>query len=264
MPRAKTKSKNPTNSKSKVSKQEDGTAKNQFTAPVQVDEESIYGLIAWAIKNGQPREYIDLLLEEKRKERFEKSRIAFIDSKRSFLMQCPPILKNRKVPKGEGATTEYDYPELSNIIETIKQAETENGFVHEWKTHYEGAYIVVTCIVSHNGGHTEENYMKALPDSTGYKNSLQAESSAISYMRRITLMGVFGLSGKGDDNDARGPIESVKHPWGVPPRPTREQWEEAMFKVGDGILTVHDISAVYSLTPDQEKALNDISNGKIQ
>jgi hypothetical protein len=247
-----------TNSKSPAAKKTGVITKAQYIGQAQVESVSYNDMIMLAIKERKPIEYINALIAEKNKEKAESARIEFIDAKRMFMKSCPPILKNKYV---KGEQSDYAYAELSNTIETIKKSETDNGFVHDWKTTYENEFLVVTCIVSHIGGHTESDSMRAVPDATGGKNSIQADSSSISYMRRITLMGVFGLSAKGDDNDGRGILEQPS--WTNLPYPSKQQFDEVVKKIYSGSITVEDVCAVYRLTDDQLGALNQImSHGK--
>ena len=76
--------------------------------------------------------------------------------------------------------------------------------------------VRVTCIVSHQDGHTEETTLSAPADTSGAKNAHQAIGSAVTYLQRYTLKLALGLAAaKDDDAQAAGPspglISSDQH-----------------------------------------------------
>jgi hypothetical protein len=64
--------------------------------------------------------------------------------------------------------------------------------------------VHVTCIVTHERGHSETVTMDAPPDSSGKKNSIQQIASATTYLQRYTLLAATGMATKGMDDDGRG------------------------------------------------------------
>jgi hypothetical protein len=71
--------------------------------------------------------------------------------------------------------------------------------------------VIVTCIVSHRDGYSEENSLSAGRDDTGNKNSLQAMGSAITYLQRYALKASLGLAA-GIDDDGRTAGEPRRAP----------------------------------------------------
>lgn len=62
--------------------------------------------------------------------------------------------------------------------------------------------ITVTCVLTHEGGHAEENSLSGPPDASGSKNAIQAIGSTLTYLQRYTLVQALGLAA-GDDDDGK-------------------------------------------------------------
>jgi hypothetical protein len=239
--------------------------KVQSSVAVQVDKEPTpENLLALAINAGRSMEEIKALIELRNDEIKRIARLKFIDAKKAFQKMCPPVRKNRTVEfdhKKDDGKTEYSFAELAEITETIREAADLNGFTYDWKTRYEGKNIFVTCILSHAGGHTESDEMKGEADSSGKKSVIQADASTISYLRRYTLMGVLGLSARGDDRDGRGtPMPqggggTVVDDWALLHKPTTKEFNDALGRVSRKEITVGDVEAIYRLTDEQLDSL---------
>jgi hypothetical protein len=63
--------------------------------------------------------------------------------------------------------------------------------------------IAVTCVLTHKMGHSEETTLKAIPDTSGNKNTVQAIGSTVTYLERYTLLAAMGMAAAGMDNDGR-------------------------------------------------------------
>jgi hypothetical protein len=59
-------------------------------------------------------------------------------------------------------------------------------------------------------GHSEETTLKAIPDTSGSKNSIQAIGSTVTYLERYTLLAAMGMAAAGMDNDGRTVDEEQK------------------------------------------------------
>jgi hypothetical protein len=272
----------PLSKNSKVAPARKGGAmtRTKFTAPVQVKApldmpegaNTFDGLIRDAIKDRAPMEYVQAMIAERNKEIARLASIEFNKAHREFLKLVPAIVKNKHVEfkhkakenapvNQEPGKTDYWYSELAHVIETVKDAEHACGFSHDWRTSYDGNKIRITCIMKHIGGHQQTDTMESSADPSGSKSAIQANASAISYLRRYSFMGVFGLSARGDDNDARkvkgDHVEDYqgKDQWGMLETPTLEQFNEAVAKVAAGECTPHDIQLIYRLTPEQDETL---------
>ena len=99
--------------------------------------------------------------------------------------EIPVIAKNRTVdltsPKGR---THYKHEDLAEIARTVTPILAKHGLSYRYRTSsVPNEPVTVTCIVSHRGGHAEENILAAGRDESGNKNSIQAIGSTITYLQ---------------------------------------------------------------------------------
>lgn len=117
-----------------------------------------------------------------------------------------PILKTRQVDyphKDGGGRTSYRYEELADIGVVVDPVLSKYGLSYRHKSTQEGPKIKVTCILSHELGHSEENSLEGVEDKSGMKNPNQAIASTVTYLQRYTLKEAVGI-GAGRDDDAAG------------------------------------------------------------
>lgn len=135
------------------------------------------------------------------------SRIAYSEAFFEFKQNAPVILKTAEIlVKGE---TRGMYAPLDEICDKLIPALIKVGITHRWKTHTEdNGRTTVTCYLRHRQGYEEEgSSMTAAPDTSGSKNSIQADGSTMSYLQRYTLVTSCGIAIKGKDNDGNGDSE---------------------------------------------------------
>jgi hypothetical protein len=113
--------------------------------------------------------------------------------------EIPPIIKNRTVSHGTGRAT-YRHEDLAQIARAIDPVLGKHGLSYRWRTLVDGDRISVTCIISHQDGHAEENTLSAPADASGAKNTLQAIGSALTYLQRYSLKAALGLAASDDDD----------------------------------------------------------------
>ena len=68
--------------------------------------------------------------------------------------------------------------------------------------------VVVTCRLTHAGGHSEENTLVAPPDTKGNKNPAQAVQSTSTLLQRYTLLAILGIGTDGADQADQGPPDT--------------------------------------------------------
>jgi hypothetical protein len=156
-------------------------------------------ILRLAVKQGANVEQLAKLLELQRSGRTERARQAYNEAMAKFKKKPPKILKNKRF-KDEGL--EYDYATLDRITETITQRLSSFGFTHRWKLS-QSPEVIVTCVLTHLMGHAEESTLRADPDTSGNKNSIQAVCSTVTYLEKCTLLAVVGMAASGMDNDGR-------------------------------------------------------------
>ena len=142
-------------------------------------------------------------------------RVEKADAKKSFdaamaLAQAefPPIVKNRRVKfdsrKAGSSGTDYRHEDLAEIVEKCRPVLAKHGITVRWRTQNEiGQPIVVTCMLTHRAGHTEENTLCGPRDESGNKNGLQGIASTVTYLERYTFKSAAGLASAHDDDDGK-------------------------------------------------------------
>lgn len=121
----------------------------------------------------------------------------FLAAMARFQSRCPDI---KKLKQGHN----YKYAPLSDIVAQVRDLIAECGMCYRFEQDHEKG-IRVTCIVSHESGHSESNTMVAAPDTSGSKNAIQAIGSTVQYLMRYTFVGAFGITTADEDMDGRLP-----------------------------------------------------------
>lgn len=118
----------------------------------------------------------------------------------------PPIIKNRTVSHETrtGGTKSYKHEDLAEIARTIDPILSEHGLSYRYRTKQEGDRLLVTCVVSHRDGYSEDTTLSGPLDPSGNKNAHQAIGSAVTYLQRYTLKAALGLAVAQDDDGAAG------------------------------------------------------------
>lgn len=133
----------------------------------------------------------------------------------------PTIKKTSRVKfpaKHSGsADTDYMYEDFAAVAETVAPHLGAVGLSYRYRLEQPTPdSVTVTCVLSHRDGHQEETPLTCKVDPSGNKNHIQAISSAVTYLERITLKAAVGLAaGKDDDGRASGrpmneiPVDTV-------------------------------------------------------
>jgi hypothetical protein len=154
-------------------------------------------LIEMAISNNADIEKLEKLMALQERWNAQEAKKSFLSAMSSFQRNCPDILKAKQ---GHN----YLYAPLSDIVTQIRDVLASNGLSYRFEQNHD-AGIQVTCIVSHNDGHSELTTMKANPDTSGSKNAIQAIGSTVQYLMRYTLIGALGITTADIDMDGRLP-----------------------------------------------------------
>jgi len=135
--------------------------------------------------------------------------MAFNNAVADAKANIPTIKKTSRVKfaaKHGGADTDYMYEDFAAVAETIAPHLGAVGLSYRYELLQPTPdTVTVTCILSHRDGHMVETPLTCKVDPSGNKNHIQAISSAITYLERITLKAAVGLAaGKDDDGRASG------------------------------------------------------------
>lgn len=183
-------------------------------------------------------------------ERWEKNeaRKAYTAAMKSFKADPPVILKNQPVSytASNGQTIKYRHATLDHICAEVTAALSKVGITHAWRVKQENSVIMVSCVLTHELGHSEETQLSGLADTSGGKNAIQAIGSTVTYLQRYTLFAACGLAASNDD-DGRGGNSKAMDEAAI---------EEYLRQIND-IETLDDLKAVYTKAYGEAQALND-------
>lgn len=166
-------------------------------------------LLQIAVQRGVDTEQLKQLMELQREWKADKARDAFVSAMNAFRAEALQIVKTKKVSFKD---TSYKHATLANMVEIASPALSKHGLSHRWETKQEGPQGVVTvsCIITHELGHSEQCSLTAAPDTSGSKNSIQAIGSTVSYLQRYTFTAITGLAAKDQDDDGRSVVDGEK------------------------------------------------------
>lgn len=119
----------------------------------------------------------------------------------SDLQQELPVIRERGGIKDRNGAVQSKYALWEDINEAIKPALAKHGFALSFRTGREDGQIVVTGILSHREGHSEQTIMHLPLDTSGSKNAVQAVGSSTSYGKRYTASALLNLTSTGEDDD---------------------------------------------------------------
>lgn len=169
-----------------------------------------------AVERGDDIEKLRQLMDLR--DRFEatEARKSYVDAMSAFKAEPAKILKTKKVDIPGGA--KFAHATLADVCDGVVANLSKHGLSHNFAlTQMDNGWVEVTCVITHRGGHSERTTLRAPPDDSGKKNSIQQIASTVSYLERYTLVAALGLAAKDMDDDGRGAgkaTEEVKAPEG--------------------------------------------------
>lgn len=157
-----------------------------------------------AVERGADMDQLTKLMDLQERWEANQARKAFVEALNAFKADPPKITKNKHVSfRTNKGVTEYDHATLDQVAERVGTALAEHGLSHRWKVDQEDNNAIrVTCVLTHRLGHSEEVTMRAMPDDSGNKNSIQQVGSTVTYLQRYTLLAATGLATAENDDDA--------------------------------------------------------------
>lgn len=154
-------------------------------------------LLAKAIESNMGVEQLEKFMDLQ--DRWEKKQAekAFFLAMNQFQANKPLIIKTNSVEYN--GKKKFDFASLAKIQKAIDPVLSNFGLSYTWKQSGEAGKVKITCVAKHIDGHSEETFLEGEHDTSGGKNAIQAVGSAVSYLKRYTLMNAFGLSADDDD-----------------------------------------------------------------
>jgi hypothetical protein len=156
-----------------------------------------------AIERGADVSMLEKLMGLQERWEANEARKAFVAAKAAFVAERPTIIKNKTVSFGSGKSTAFDHATLDNVCNVVGPVLSKHGLSASWRTAQgENGKIRVSCVLTHEQGHSEEVWLEGSPDTSGSKNAIQAIGSAVTYLSRYTLLAILGLATRDQDDDA--------------------------------------------------------------
>lgn len=181
------------------------------------------GMLEKAVTSGASMEVVEKLLDLQDRWDAKQARRAFDEAMANAKAEIPSITKNRAVDfTTQKGRTNYKYEDLDSVASAVGPALSKYGLSYRYRaTSNVNEPVTVTCIISHRAGHFEELTLAAGRDDSGNKNSIQAISSTMTYLQRISLKAALGLAVSNDD-DGQTSEEKAKDN-GPPRQPAQQQ-----------------------------------------
>ena len=171
---------------------------NGYDAPLAVTPMS---LIEMAVGQGADIAKLEKLMELQLRWEANEAKKAFVVAINAFKANPPEITKNKLVAFGQ---TSYSHATLDQVCGKVTESLSKHGISHRWRVEQIEGLIRVTCILTHELGHSEETTLCAGADMSGSKNAIQGIGSTVTYLERYTLLAATGLAAANTDNDGQG------------------------------------------------------------
>jgi hypothetical protein len=153
-------------------------------------------MLAQAIDRGMSPEVIDKLMSLG--ERWDKTQ-----ARKAFDVAIARAKAEIPVIKKTAAGHNNKYADLAAIARVVDPIIAKHGLSYRFRT-AQTDKISVTCVLSHEAGHFEENTLTGMPDKGPGRNDIQAIGSALTYLQRYSLVQALGIAASEDDDGKAG------------------------------------------------------------
>jgi hypothetical protein len=175
-----------------------------------------------ALNPGADVEKLECMMAMYERFKAKEAELAYNAAKGRILKKLTSIkiVKNRSVlheieqgKPQKGAYEAFKYAPLEEIDKHLRPLLAEEDMDLSYSDEpREGGEILIRGRLKHlPGGHYEDSFMPAPPDTTGGKSNVQAVGSTNSFLRRYVACNIFNIVVVADDdNGARGTIDEVQ------------------------------------------------------
>lgn len=170
-----------------------GTEEPGAMVPVTPSE-----MLSTAVHQGADLDKLEKLMELQEKwERYE--------AKKAYNRAIAEFKKNPPIVVKDKVNHQYNsrYASKHALVNTVNAALSDYGLNARWDVHQDNTTsISVSCILTHELGHSESVTMCAPPDTSGSKNPIQQIKSTKTYLEIATYEAVTGIAASdyGDDD----------------------------------------------------------------
>lgn len=146
-----------------------------------------------AVESGAGLDMVEKLMSLQERWETGQARKAFDRAIAAAKAKITPIQRNAK---GHNDKRYADFAAIAKVVDPIL---SKHGLSYRFRT-AQGERISVTCILSHEDGHSEETTLSGPADASGSKNAIQAIGSTLTYLQRYSLVQMLGLAASNDDD----------------------------------------------------------------
>jgi hypothetical protein len=159
-------------------------------------------MIQKAVASGADIEMVERLMGLNERYEASQARKAFDKAIAAAKAKITPIQRNAT---GHNSKKYADFAAIAKVVDPIL---SENGLSYRFRT-AQSDRISVTCILSHEAGHSEETTLAGPADTSGNKNAIQAIGSTLTYLQRYSLVQMLGLAAADDDGKAGAGVATI-------------------------------------------------------
>ena len=186
-------------------------AKSQHHAPAVRQEYTVTApadLLRMAVEQGADLDRLERLMALQTQWEAGEAKKKFSVAFAAFKAEAVKIIKNKLIT--DGPLKGKKHAELSDAVNAATPALSRHGLSTAWRlTKDDKDWMEITCILSHEGGHSESVSMGGPPDTGPGRNAMQARGSTKSYLERYTLTAILGLAAQDDDGAGGNQAASV-------------------------------------------------------
>ena len=209
----------------------------------------------------------------------------------AFQKELPAVKKSKTASftTTKGYTMKYSYASMDDVVQAVQpvlhtvglsywfEQSQEQVAVQKESERQQGiteirpvtvSMITITCHLGHVSGHAIRNTVSGPVDASGNKNQIQQMSSAVTYLKRIALVGILGVACTDDDVDGHAPDVPTEKPSVYPDDDFQRNLPDWTARIESGRNTVEDIiinaESRAPLSPQQVQHIQAIQPRSIQ
>jgi len=181
------------------------TRQSEPQALARVDHTPM-SIIAEAVKSGMSPEALSQLVALSERMDATNARKAFADAMARFGAACPPVQRRTENTQfsvtRNGVKVARTYASLEDIAATIRKPLAECGLSYRWSNAtIDGQRLTISCVVSHELGHSESSSVTLPLESTAPISPAQKVGAVTTYGQRYSLINALGLTSCDEDTD---------------------------------------------------------------
>lgn len=180
-------------------------------APESHDSRALMGMIERLAQNPDfDLNRLQKLLDIKAQWDAAEARRAYTAAMAAFKSEPLKIFKTKDVNIPGGA--KFKHATLADVCDGVVANLGKHGLSHAWvPKQLDNGWVEITCVMTHELGHSEKFALRAPPDDSGKKSPVQQIASTKTMLERYTLTAAVGLGASDmEDADDRKPAAPEK------------------------------------------------------